>query len=272
MAEGRRRGLTLVEVLLALAILVTGAMALMSAAPQGSLRYGPRLSSAKYLLRETLEICQLLPRAQLEALLASSEEAGNGYRRLDPGAIGAGEPPASAPQESEEAAAGSDWRRDQLGALEARVLVRLVPHVLGQVGLDRIDVAVGYAGRGGEQWVRRSGLRRDETLLDALSELRFQGVYDQLDEVRTDEALAGTIESLGPMVVARRLPSSPFVVPVLHHRLQALQPLDLDPEHLEGTSDRWLDFQGSVVYLQSGTRPTGPVPRLALAEGVEAAF
>jgi prepilin-type N-terminal cleavage/methylation domain-containing protein len=243
-----RRGFSLVEILVALAILTAAALPMLSLSPGRVLSYGPRQSKATYLLRELVEMAGAIPRARLAALLDASAHVGNGYREVAPAKLG--------------------LDAQAVAALEARFFVRLNAHVLGQFGLDRMDCIVSFTEAGRVRWLARSAVKRDEAALDALAELRVNGPFDRVDEGAFGKSIRTMAEIHANHVVAFQRADSPFVVPVLHPRVQTFMPPSFDEERLGAVADHLEEFQDAVAFVQGADLPAGAFPRPPIAGGV----
>ena len=123
-----KRGFSVVEVMVALAIVSLVLVPVLSLLRPGSIEVSARLSSASYLLGRLLQTVRHMPYAKLKDLLAKSPDVANGYRRV--GIDGLVSDPA--------AAVGG------LAASEVELYVRSIPDVGGQYGLDRVDLKLAF--------------------------------------------------------------------------------------------------------------------------------
>lgn len=243
-----RRGFSLIEILVALAILTAAAIPLLSLSPGRVMSYGPRQSKATYLLRELVEMAGAIPRARLVALLEASPVVGNGYREIAPAKLG--------------------LDCEGVAALEARFFVRLNAHVLGQFGMDRLDCVVSFMESTRVRWLARSALKRDEAALDALAELRVNGPFDRVDEGAFPRSIKAVAQIHANHVVAFQKPDSRFVAPVLHPRVQSFMPPSFDEERLGAVADQLEEFQDAVAFVQGADLPAGTFPRPPIAADV----
>lgn len=244
-----RRGFSLIEVLVAFAILTACAFPLLSLSAGRVISYGPKQSRATYLLRDVVEVCVALPRARLVKVLAASAEAGNGYREVQLESLGLASK-----------------------TLDARFFVRFEEHVLGQFGLARLDCAVGFADQGKTRWLGRSALKRDEAALDALAELRVNGPFESVDGGAFPASLRAVAENQANHVVALQKPGSPFVIAVLPPRVRELSPPSFDEARAGAYADQLTDLSDATRFVAGADLPEGHLPRPNLAEGIGVAF
>lgn len=244
-----RKAFSLVEVLVALAILTACAFPLLSLSAGRVISYGPKQSKATYLLREVVDVCVALPRARIVRVLAEAGEAGNGYREVDLAKL------------------GLDAR-----SLDARFFVRFEEHVLGQFGLARLDCAVGFDDQGKTRWLGRSALKRDEAALDALAELRVNGPFEAVDDGAFPASIRAVAENQANHVVALQKAGSPFLIAVLPPRVRELSPPSFDEERAGAYADQLVELSEATRFVAGVDLPEGDLPRPAIAEGVGVAF
>jgi len=163
-----RRGFSLVEVMLALALLSVLALPAIVLLRAHDTPLSPATVQARRLADRLVAALADLDPDELDALDRST--AGGGFARFDPAKV-------------------AGITAADVDGLTVIASVRMLRHVEGRFGLDRLDLRVAYPDGARTQTIARTVVRRNASALSALARVRLHGDVEQLSDSELADGL-----------------------------------------------------------------------------------